>query len=307
MKIETDHRFYAPTFQALADILDKDYEIKYDNTDKELDLSLTVVHKKYKSHGIHIRTHLGPDPEWRIGAYVNLPIETNYIPNVSFKPHARYDTEYGQFPMLAPDQIRDLTTKIKKIAKVTLEVIQEELEQIDSLQMSKDDINFYYEDGFEVMKNFKNYGVDVDYEEFLLQPRKDMLLNWKIVQGVYNSKIPEIRRLMQLAIDMYIEELRMKPINDAIKFSDKFMTVSGGVVNEFTDDNNRSYLEMVKSMFDGVPEDPEDKEIMMKKIVSFIRTIDRNKSLVYMINEWAYEMTQDEHFLSQEAKDIFLF
>ena len=35
--------------------------------------------------------------------------------------------------------------------------------------------------------------------------------------------------------------------------------------------------------------------------------IDNNKTLLNMINSWAYNMTNDEHFLSQEAKDIFLF
>ena len=46
---------------------------------------------------------------------------------------------------------------------------------------------------------------------------------------------------------------------------------------------------------------------MVYDIRAFKKSIDNNKTLLNMINSWAYNMTNDEHFLSQEAKDIFLF
>ena len=131
MKIITDHRFYAPTFQAIADILDKDYEIKYDHTDNALGLSLVVIHKKYKAHGFTISTYLGSDPEWTINAYVALPIDTYDIMSTTFKPLGRYDTEYGQFPKLTDEQIIDLKQRINKIAKNTIQNIQDYIKDLN--------------------------------------------------------------------------------------------------------------------------------------------------------------------------------
>ena len=146
MKIITDHRFYAPTFQAIADILDKDYEIKYDHTDKELSLALVVVHKKYKAHGFTISTYLGSDPEWTINAYVDLPIDTYDIMRTTFKPLGRYDTEYGQFPKLTDEQIIDLKQRINKIAKNTIQNIQDYIKDLNDghVQMSTNDIKRYF-------------------------------------------------------------------------------------------------------------------------------------------------------------------
>ena len=150
MKIITDHRFYAPTFQAIADILDKDYEIKYDHTDKELSLALVVVHKKYKAHGITISTYLGKDAEWTLNAYVDLPIDTYDIMSTTFKPLGRYDTEYGQFPKLTDEQIIDLKQRINKIAKNTMKDIRDYIKDLNAGngQMSISDIKRYYINGF---------------------------------------------------------------------------------------------------------------------------------------------------------------
>jgi hypothetical protein len=255
MKIITDHRFYAPTFQAIADILDKDYEIKYDHTDKELSLALVVVHKKYKAHGITISTYLGKDPEWTINAYVDLPIDTYDIMSTTFKPLGRYDTEYGQFPKLTDEQIIDLKQRINKIAKNTMKDIRDYIKDLNvgHVQMSISDIKRYYINGFEILDNFKYYGVDLNYEEFLITPRKNMLANFKIVEGIYNSKIKELRKLLPLAISMYIREMQLLSVDNAIQYSKIFLTVEhGGILGEFTDEHNQLYLNMVKSMFENI-------------------------------------------------------
>lgn len=314
MKIITDHRFYAPTFQAIADILDKDYEIKYDHTDKELSLSLVVIHKKYKAHGFTISTYLGSDPEWTINAYVDLPIDTYDIMSTTFKPLGRYDTEYGQFPKLTDEQIIDLKQRINKIAKNTIQNIQDYIKDLNDghVQMSTSDIKRYYINGFENLDNFKYYGVDLNYEEFLITPRKNMLVNFNIVEGIYNSKIKELRKLLPLAISMYIREMQLLSLDNAIHYSKRFLTFGhGGILGEFTDEHNQLYLNMVKSMFENISNNPAEQlskvDDMVYDIRAFKRSIDNNKTLLNMINSWAYNMTNDEHFLSQEAKDIFLF
>ncbi len=310
MKIITDHRFYAPTFQAIADILDKDYEIKYDHTDKELSLALVVVHKKYKAHGFTISTYLGSDPEWTINAYVALPIDTYDIMSTTFKPLGRYDTEYGQFPKLTDEQIIDLKQRINKIAKNTMNNIQDYIKVLNdgNGQMSTNDIKRYYINGFEILDNFKYYGVDLNYEEFLITPRKNMLVNFNIVEGIYNSKIKELRKLLPLAISMYIREMQLLSLDNAIQCSKRFLTFGhGGILGEFTDEHNQLYLNMVKSMFENISNNPDEQLSMVYDIRAFKKSIDSNKTLLNMINSWAYNMTNDEHFLSQEAKDIFLF
>ena len=310
MKIITDHRFYAPTFQAIADILDKDYEIKYDHTDNPLSLALVVVHKKYKAHGFTISTYLGKDPEWTINAYVDLPIDTYDIMSTTFKPLGRYDTEYGQFPKLTDEQIIDLKQRINKIAKNTMKDIRDYIKALNAgnVQMSMRDIKRYYINGFEILDNFKYYGVDLNYEEFLITPRKIMLVNFNIVEGIYNSKIKELRKLLPLAISMYIREMQLLTVYNAIHSSKRFLTSEhGGILGEFTDEHNQLYLNMVKSMFEKISNNPNEHLSMVHDISAFKKSIDNNKTLLNMINSWAYNMTNDEHFLSQEAKDIFLF
>lgn len=306
MKIQTDHRFYAPVFKQIAQLLKDDYVMKTDHTDKELSLSFTVVHKKYKYHGLNISTYLGKNPEWTIRGYVDIPFKMHWMAKYEFTPEKDAD----DFPLLTPEQLEMVKKKIAAIDKSTLKEIKDlkhDLEA-DMMQMDSDTINSYFEYGFDGLEHFKSYGIKFDYREFLLNPSKKSLTNFRLLQGIFNSKTPAIRNLLEDAIDMYIEEMETMNKDDAYSAANRFMTADkeNSLLGQFTPQNKQKYIDMVKSQFSDllVTDDPKQT---YRDIIGFLRSIEGDANMEAELIGWAYSVTQNDVFLSDEAKELFLF
>lgn len=143
MELETDHRFYSPVLNQIADLLKGDYVVKYDSTEDHLGgPSFTVIHKKYKSHGLNISTYLNSNPEWTIRSYVSLPLEIVGLSYYKFTPER--DSE--NFPLLTKEQLNTISVKIKTIEKDTLKEIQGLKHDLETgmMGLSYDYINSYY-------------------------------------------------------------------------------------------------------------------------------------------------------------------
>lgn len=301
MKFETDHTHYEPIFSALANILDKDYEILYDSSDSALSLSATVVHKKYKSHGFHISTYLGERVDWTINAYINLPLD---IPNIKFTFIPSYKDGY---PYLTNEQVKDISSKLSEMASKTLDFINNELSVLGNKQMSGSDIHLYYIDGFKVLENFKNYGVKIDYEHFLLNDNVNSLTIFRVIEGCFTSTIPEIHQILPEAIELYIHNMTMSSLDGALTMANRFLSASKeNICNSFTEYNMERYVNMISAHIIPLLE-TEDIIKIVRPIIGFRRAVDSNTELEDRINLWAYNNTKDEYFLPQTAKDIFLF
>lgn len=297
MKFKTDHNVYAPTFEVLAELLDKDYEIKHDNSDDALGISATVVHKEYKTHGIHIKTNLGPNPEWKLGAYVNLPLEMVGLPYHIFVSEEK---ENG-FPKLSDTQIDDIRRKIKEIDKRTIMDIKTLGKDIDvgGIGISSKELNFYQEGGLD-LSSFENYGIDINYEKFLLEPFKKMSDNYKLIKTVINASDSKVRDLTEKVINLYLTEIRFKNPDNGLQAVKRF---TPEVVKKFTTANKDFYIATVKSYFDL-------KNIDIKTEGPMIDTFVKELGDLYIEEEiysWAYNGTGDDHFVSGAAKDLFLF
>jgi hypothetical protein len=307
MKIQTDHRFYAPVFKQIAGLLKDDYVMKTDHTDKELSLSFTVVHKKYKYHGLNISTYLGKNPEWTIRGYVDIPFKMNWLSKYEFTPEKDDDG----FPLLSPDQLKIVEKKIKAIDKSTLKEIKDLKDDLedDMMQIDKDTINSYFDSGFDGLEHFKVYGIQINYKEYLLNfSPKNHLKGFRILQGILNSKTPAIRNLMEEAIDMYIDEMNYMNKDDAYSAANRFMTVdrTNSILAQFTDQNRKNYLDMVKAQFLDlvVTDDPEET---YRDMIGFLRSVEGDGKMESELMSWAYSVTQNDVFLSDEAKELFLF
>lgn len=301
MKFETDHTHYEPIFSALATILDKDYEILYDSSDSALSLSATVVHKKYKSHGFHISTYLGERVDWTINSYIDLPLD---IPSIKFKFQPSYKDDY---PYLTNEQVNDISSKLDEMATKTLELINQELSVIDNKQMSGSDIHSYYSDGFKVLENFKNYGVKVDYEHFLISDDVNSLTTFRVIEGCFTSTIPEIHQVLPAAIEFYIHTMTISSLTGALEMANRFLSISKeNICNSFSEYNMERYVNMVSAHILPLLK-TEDINKIVRPIIGFRRAVDSNTELEDRINLWAFNNTSDEYFLPQTAKDIFLF
>ena len=224
MKFKTDHTHHEPIFSALATILDNDYEILYDSSDNALGLSATVVHKKYKSHGFHISTYLNERPDWTVTTFIDLPLDNILNPKLTrftFQP-----TYKDGYPYLTNTQINDISIKLAKMETTTLNIIMDSLAIIDNIQMSGSSINSYYQNGFKVLENFKNYGVKVDFKNFLLNTNVNTLMLFRIIQGIYISPIPEIKILLSDAIEAYIDIMMTSNLDAACSMANRFLSVS---------------------------------------------------------------------------------
>jgi len=297
MKFKTNHNVYAPIFEALAELLDKDYEIKYDNSDDALGISATVVHKKYKTHGIHISTYLGPNPEWKIGAYVNLPLSLVSLPYYRFTPKG----EENGFPALTSNQISKIKDQIKSMNHDTIEYIKEMGEEIELgyIHISKDELKFYQDGGLN-LSSLKNYGIDIDYKEFLLNSFKEMIDNYRLILTIVKADDPKVRDLTEDAVNLYFEEMLFQNVDEGLKAARRF---TSDVIDKFTKDNKDVYIETVKEYFDL---DKIDLEVDGQTIASFAKALDDDyiKDEIYA---WAYKGTGDDQFLSAAAKELFLF
>jgi hypothetical protein len=307
MKINTYHRFYAPVLKQIAELLKGDYEMKTDHTEDSLGgPNFSVIHKKYKMHGLNIQTQLSDSIDWSINGFCLLPLELHWSPKYEFMPERDDDN----FPLLTPTQLKEVKTKIKAIEKSLVDEImsyKDDLED-DSMQMGIDYINSYFNEGFDGLEGFKKYGIKVDYKEYLLNMRKKHITNFRILQGIFNSKTPTIRNLLEDAIDMYIDTMTIMSKDDAYEAANRFMTVDreNSLLANFTDANRRNYIEMVKEQFETLLTTDDPKEVYYD-MVGFLRSIEGDHKLESEIMEWAYSKTQDEHFLSDEAKELFLF
>ena len=305
MKFKTDHTHHEPIFSALATILDNDYEILYDSSDNALGLSATVVHKKYKSHGFHISTYLNERPDWTVTTFIDLPLDNILNPKLTrftFQP-----TYKDGYPYLTNTQINDISIKLAKMETTTLNIIMDSLAIIDNIQMSGSSINSYYQNGFKVLENFKNYGVKVDFKNFLLNTNVNTLMLFRIIQGIYISPIPEIKILLSDAIEAYIDIMITSNLDAACSMANRFLSVSKeNIATAFTEYNMSHYMEMIEShilLMTG----SDNIDLIIKSIITFRRAIDSNSNLEDRINFWAFSYTGDDYFLPQTAKDIFLF
>lgn len=301
MKINTDHKFFAPVFKQIAELLEDDYILDIDSTDQPLGLSLTVLNKKYKSHGLNISTYLGENPEWKINAYSRLSLEL--APTKSYRFTPIKDAE--NFPILSDSQIEIIKKQIVKIDKAILDEIISTVDSINNgeISISTETINHRFNDGFDDLINVSNYDVKINYEEYFLITFGKSLTMFRLVQGIFNSKNPEIRNLLEQIIDLYIESMHNTNIDDAYTAANRFSTVdrSNSILGAFTKKNEQTYLEMVKVQVTKKP------VIDDYDIIGFIRAIESNTNLTSEIYAWAYEYTQYEKFLPDSVKDIFLF
>lgn len=305
MKFKTDHTHHEPIFSALATILDKDYEILYDSSDNALGLSATVVHKKYKSHGFHISTYLNERPDWTITTFIDLPLDNILNPKLTrftFQP-----TYKDGYPYLTNTQINDISIKLAKMETTTLNIIMDSLAIIDNIQMSGSSINSYYQNGFKVLENFKNYGVKVDYEHFLIHDDVNSLTIFRVIEGCFISTIPEIHKVLPAAIEFYIHTMTISSLAGALEMANRFLSVSKeNICNSFSEYNMERYVNMVSAHILPLLE-TEDINKIVRPIIGFRRAVDSNIELENRINLWAFNNTNDEYFLPQTAKDIFLF
>ena len=307
MKINTNHRFYASVFKQIAELLKDDFVMKTDHTDKDLDLSFIVMHKKYKHHGLVISTYLNENPEWYIEGYADIPVRLPWgTPKYTFTPERDKDN----FPLLTDEQLKMVAKKIKSIERDVFDLIKGMKADIemDALGMSKDEIDSRFSDGFDNLKNFEDYGIKPNYREFLLTPAPKSLTNFRLLQGILNSKIPEVRNLLEDGIDMYIDEMKSMNKDDAYTAANRFMTVDreNSLLAKFTDRNRSNYIGMVKEQFGTLLTTDDPKETYYD-IVGFLRSVEGDGKMEAEIMGWAYSIVQDEHFLSDEAKEMFLF
>ncbi len=297
MKFKTDHNFYEPTFNALAKLLENDYEILYDSSDEPLGISATVVSKKYKSHGIHIRTYLGEDPEWELTSYVALPLEIKHLPRYKFKPAGKRDG----FPFLLDEQLNDLKGKISYMGQAILQLIVIAFESLDKQLISDDDIRYYYSTGFNILDNFDNYGIKLNYKTFLL-PKCEY--NYQALLGIYNSQNKQIRELLDEGLLLYLEAiLKVGDLVRATSLTQRFLTVRDNIIDEF----NTQHMDLYIKIIDKFAFKESDERKQISAIITFRSAIDHNKILEDKINLWAFEKTSKDYFLPQTAKDIFLF
>jgi len=302
MKLEISkdgHRFYEPVFKQLAEIVDKDYKILYDSTGESLSLSFTVVSKKYKHHGLHISTHLGSNPEWKISSYYSLPLNLNQ----SFYEFTPEKDDEG-FPLLTSKQIAAIKTKIKAIDKSTLREIDEYGTDVELGQIAlnpKDLSMFVSTDTGPDLRVLTDYGINVDYSNYLLNPSRDMLNNYRLIKSIMKSPDPKVREYTEESILMYIDQITVLSIDNAIKAIGRFDREIFAVV---TDTIKDEYIDMVDGMYSSQTE--IDIELESWNINHFIHLFDDN----YVRNKLSslfYNKTKNSDFLSKEVQDVFLF
>lgn len=304
MKINTNHRFFAPVFNQIAELLDKDYDIDNDNTDEPLGLSLSVFSKKYKSHGLNISTHLGENPEWSINVYNRMPITLPSLGRYRFTP----EKDDEGFPLLTQNQLYKIANAITLFEKDLLTDIYALIDEINSgsAGIDTESINFQYEYGFDSLIGLENYGKEISYDKFFEQIFKKSINNYRLMVGIFNSKDQKIRKYLEKTIDMYIDQMNYMSLDDAYEAARRFMTTSrsDSVLGAFTVANRHNYLDMVKKHIMDIK---NFSTIHHRDIIGFVRCIDSDKLLEDEIMTWAYEFTDDESFLSQDVKDLFLF
>lgn len=318
MQFKTDHNFYAPIFKQLAELLKKDYEIKYDSSDNPLGISATVIHKKYKHHGFHISTYLGENPEWHITCYVNLPIEdyvdtksNNFIyvdfPSYKFKPELKDKNNYD-FPILSDNQIQTLKTKFVEFNKEIIRAIKHQGKNIDegslivSTDMIEQRINFDYLTGFD------NYGVKCNYRNFLLYNFKNERRFFKVIENIFNSTTPEIRNLLNEAIEKYINHATLlDKIEDAVYMIKLFSTRSNiKILQEFNDNHINLLKEFLISHFKSADEG-YDSSFDFPTLRSYLRIFDDHKKIYDELHLYAFNHTKEMGLLNDSVKDLFLF
>jgi len=302
MKIATDHRFYAPVWNQLAEILDKDYVMNNDSTDSALDNSITVTNKKYPSHGLHISTYLGDNPEWSITAYYTLPVDLNYLKKYKFIPSR--DNE--NFPILMDSQLRKIKEKIKEIDNSVIESLEEMKDDLEngSIAFGGRNMVFFLEGGLD-LRPFKTYGISIDYRRFLIVPDKSMKNNYMKLVAITKAKDPTILKLTNEFIDVYLDELKYLNIDQLFKWMNK---LNSDIKSKFSKENFNKYIDLIKSQYnfaDGYEFVPDLDGWQVKQLINMFEDNDDYVS-TELIN-YFYENTKDEQFLPSEVKDLFLF
>ena len=302
MKIATDHQFYAPVWNQLAEILDKDYIMHHDSTDSALDNSITVTNKKYPSHGLHISTYLGDNPEWSITAYYTLPVDLNYLKKYSFTP-LRDDEN---FPILTETQLRKIKEKIKEIDDSVIESLEEMKDDLENglIVFGGRNMVFFLEGGLD-LRPFKKYGINIDYRGFLIVPDKSMKNNYMKLVAITKAKDPNILKLTNESIDMYLEELKYLNTDQLFKWVNK---LDLNTKSKFNKENLNRYIDLIKSQYNfdaGYDFDSDLDGWQVKQLINMF--IDNDDYVSMELITYFYKNTEDIYFLPSEVRDIFLF
>ena len=283
----------------VAKLLDKKYEILYDSTELAITgPSFTVVDKKLKENGIHVKMNISGDPELELRSYFN-PIFPIHASQFSIKPSM--DSE--NFPILDKKQLLLVERKIKAIDRATLTQIKNL--NNNALVLTKDKIFSLVSHGNGLdLRIFSKYGLKVDYKKYILNPSKDMLTNYRLIQVVAASdKDKKVKALLPDVINMYFEEVSKQSREKGLKSIRRF---DHNIANLFNRDNEDKYIEMVKSKFKfskGYKFAPETDGWIADEYM----TILDNSRIENELMNFFYENTKNENFLSDEVKDIFLF